>query len=69
MSPSKKARYLLLDSCIIEYLLDQYIHDPITCLLLSWSSKIFDLSISEITYSELIDGARPRKREKSDPAS
>lgn len=58
---NKKQQYFLLDSCVVEYLLDRDIHDVLLKQLGEWCNKIFEMAISEVVYSELINGAKPEK--------
>jgi len=62
--PHSKQQYLLLDSCIIEYLLDEHMHNSVSTQLNQWYADIFKPAISEVTYSELIDGAKADKETK-----
>lgn len=62
MNQSKsQIKYVLLDSCIIEYLLKPQISPGLTQLILEWVGKDFHLSIMEISYSELVDGVYKKK--------
>ncbi len=51
----------LLDSCIVEYLLDIHMESAVKTQLDSWIGMESSLSVSEISYSELIDGAYKEK--------
>ncbi|MDA1079119.1 MAG: PIN domain-containing protein [bacterium] len=64
MQSPTKYPYLLLDTCIIEYLLDKYQQPAVTQQISEWAGDSFDLAISEITYAELVDGAFKEKIEK-----
>jgi predicted nucleic acid-binding protein len=64
MRPIPGKKYLLLDSCIAEYSLDEHISQPISDTLLAWLSDDFTLATSEISYAELIDGAFKAKVER-----
>lgn len=57
-------RNVILDSCIIEYLLNKEMSDVLTAQLDLWRGKAFGVAISELTYSELIDGAHLDKETK-----
>lgn len=61
MVPLADKQYFLLDSCIAEYWLDNSMQDVITAQLAVWAGSSFNLAISEISYSELIDGAYKEK--------
>lgn len=64
MSASIKFDFLLIDSCIAEYLLDRFIFRAMRNQLLNWGSDKLDLSISEVSYAELINGAYKDKTAK-----
>ncbi len=55
--PSVNNQQLILDSCIVEYLLDRYIKDELQSQLQEWANAHADLAVSEISYTELIAGA------------
>lgn len=61
MRPIPGKKYLLLDSCIAEYSLNEYISKPISNVLSVWLDDAFSLATSEISYAELIDGAYKAK--------
>lgn len=54
-------RYLLLDSCILEYILNKNLSTVLTDQLNVWRGNVFDLAMSHISYSELLDGAKQEK--------
>lgn len=53
--------YFLLDSCIIEYYLSEKYSTQIQAILQKWQKNIFGLAISQIIFSELIDGTYMKK--------
>lgn len=55
-----KGIHIILDSCIIEYYLNEELSSQVDNVLNAWKIG-FDLAISQIIYSELIDGAYPKK--------
>ena len=57
-------RYILLDSCILEYFLNEYMNDVLTKQIDLWRTNKFEMSISDITYAQLIDGAHINKENK-----
>jgi predicted nucleic acid-binding protein len=61
MPPSPHKKYLLLDSCIAEYWLNKEMQPSIKSQLTTWTGSTFDLAISEVSYAELIDGAKKDK--------
>lgn len=63
MSPSADKKYLLLDTCITEYWLNKQMNEAITAQISKWAGKTFELAISNISYTEMIDGARKEKTE------
>lgn len=63
--PKKTGKnYYLLDSCMIEYLLNESINPPLVVQLRTWADSAFNFAISQITYAEIIDGARLNKESK-----
>lgn len=67
MSPSAKKTsqtYVLLDSCIIEYWLDKNIAPAMTRLTKNLFGDKIKIAISEVTFSELINGAYKDKERK-----
>ena len=53
--------YLLLDSCIIEYYLNEKYAIQIQSILQKWQKGVFGLAINQIVFSELIDGTFMKK--------
>ena len=53
--------YFLLDSCIVEYYLNKKYSAQIQSILQGWQKNTFKLAISQIIFSELIDGAYIQK--------
>ncbi len=67
MSPSiekTKNKYLLLDSCVIEYWLDTNKEKIIAKQIEEWTNNTATIAISEITALELIDGAHKIKEKQ-----
>ncbi|MDA1317021.1 MAG: PIN domain-containing protein [bacterium] len=58
---SEVDNYLLLDSCIVQYLLNKEISPNLRQQLKKWSGDIFNFAISEITYAELLNGTLKNK--------
>ncbi len=56
-----KLNFLLLDSCIAEYLLDSYLSEPLSNQIELWNEEKLGLSISEISFAELMNGANKPK--------
>ena len=52
--------HIILDSCIVEYYLNKELSSQVDTILCAWKNG-FDLAISQIIYSELIDGAYTKK--------
>ena len=57
-------KYIVIDSCILEYLLNRDMNDSITQQLGYWCNNVFTLSVSEVSYAELVDGAHLDKETK-----
>ena len=53
--------YLLLDSCIIEYYLNEKYSAQTQSILQKWQKNVFGLAINQIVLSELIDGTFMKK--------
>lgn len=64
MRPIPGKKYLLLDSCIAEYSLNEDISKSISDTLSIWLGEVFSLATSDISYTELIDGAYKAKVER-----
>ncbi len=64
MHHSYSRRYLILDTCIVQYWMDRYIESAVREQLSSWVGTDCDLAISEVSYAELIDGAYREKVDK-----
>lgn len=60
--PSHHKKYFLLDSCVIEYMVDPYLGETLTEQLKKWAGQTWSLSISNISYAELLDGAYKNKQ-------
>lgn len=52
--------HIILDSCIVEYYLHEELSFQIKDIFDNWGVG-FDFAVSQIVYSELIDGAYPKK--------
>ena len=57
MSLIADKKYFLLDTCIAEYWMDEYMQPAISSQLTVWAGEVFEMAISEISYAELLDGA------------
>ena len=66
MSPSSEItnKYLLLDSCVVQYLFNKEINAVLSTQLSKWSAEIFELAISDITYAELLNGVTQDKEKR-----
>jgi len=64
MRSTTESKYLLLDSCIVEYWLDKYLNPAVYEFLSKKSELGTVLAVSEISYMELIDGAYKEKIER-----
>lgn len=53
--------YLLLDTCVAEYLLNPYIEIVLSKQISAWANNKRKLAISGISYTEMIDGAYKSK--------
>ena len=52
--------HIILDSCIVEYYLHKELSFQIKDIFDNWGVG-FDFAVSQIVYSELVDGAYPKK--------
>jgi predicted nucleic acid-binding protein len=64
MSPPtiSNKKYFVLDSCVVDYMVDPYLGELITQQINEWAGKTWGLSISGISYAELLNGAYKNKQ-------